>query len=322
MKLILVGVGSFGRGWYRDIKERHAELQVAVVDQDPAARQVVDPTDRFYTSLVEAIEQERPDFLINVSPPQAHTQVNAIAFDHRLPVLCEKPIAEDWEQAVAIVRRATAEGIPFMIAENYRRSAVMRKARRLIEAGEIGQVRSLHCSHHKFLYTEKPYFLQMQHPYLVDVVVHHLDLFRYLSGSEGEWVFARSYHPEGSWHTGCLALDLLMQMRSGAMASFNGSLATRGVETTWNGDWRIEGALGMIAIQDDQLTLFRQEKAILMDEARDIEAPNCLDDFLQALRDQSEPKTSGRDYLKTQALVHSALQASQTGQVIQVALLD
>jgi len=145
-----------------------------------------------------------------------------------LPVLSEKPIAEDWEQAAATVRQAEDAGLLFMIAENYRRAPVMRKARKLIESGAIGELRSLHCDHYKYLFTEKSYFLQMKHPYLVDVVVHHLDLFRYLSGAEGQWIFARSYRPEGSWHPGNLALDLVMEMGDGNMASFTGSLNHQG----------------------------------------------------------------------------------------------
>ncbi len=320
MKLILVGVGSFGSGWYRDLKEEHPDLQVAVVDTNPGMRASIHPTDNFYTSLAEAIEKERPDFLVNVSPPQAHTQINRVAFDHRLPVLCEKPIAEDWEQAAAIVRQATEAGLAFMIAENYRRAPVMRKARKLIESGAIGELRSLHCDHYKSLFTEKPYFLQMKHPYLVDVVVHHLDLFRYLSGSEGERIFARSYRPEGSWHPGNLALDLVMEMGNGVMASFTGNLITKGVETTWNGDWRMEGTAGMITLQEDQLFLIRGEQVVLMDDAKDVEAPGCLEDFLRALREEREPETSGRDYLKTQALVHFAVQSSEARQVVEITL--
>jgi len=57
MKLILVGIGSFGSGWYRELKEGYPNLQVAVVDTDPAVRARIHPADRFYTSLVKAIEK-------------------------------------------------------------------------------------------------------------------------------------------------------------------------------------------------------------------------------------------------------------------------
>ncbi len=62
-----------------------------------------------------------------------------------------------------------------------------------------------------------------------------------------------------------------MEMEGGVMASFTGNLATKGVETTWNGDWRIEGTAGMLTIQEDQISLFQGERAVLMDTAQDMQ---------------------------------------------------
>jgi predicted dehydrogenase len=321
MKLIQVGIGSFGRGWYDTIKKKYPQFSLAVVDRDPSAAQaVISAGDRFYTSLPEAIAQEQPDFVLNVSPPQAHTAINAIAFEHKLPVLCEKPIAEDYEEAVRIVTRARAEKIPFMIAENYRRMPVMRRAKEILTGGAIGALRSLHCDHYKYLYTEKPYFLQMKDPYLVDVVVHLLDLFRFLSSREGCTIYARSYRPQGSWHPGNLALSLSMDMEDGIRATLAGSLITRGPQTAWAGDWRIEGADGSLAIRGNSLSLYQGERLELVEDLSEATAPGCLDDFLYALDSGDEPETSGTDYLRTQALVHFSQISSQAGGAVQVIL--
>jgi predicted dehydrogenase len=255
-----------------------------------------------------------------------HTQTDHIAFDHQLPVLCEKPIAEDFAEAVEVVGRAQVEGLPFMIAENYRRMAIMRRARQLLEEGAIGTLRSLHCVHYRSLYTEKPYFLRMKHPYLVDVVVHHLDLIRYLSGSEGRWIFARSYRPAESWHPGNLALDLSMEMENGVTASFSGNLITFGSETDWRGDWRIEGTMGTLVVTGKRICIFQGGKAVQVEDPgekeslEDFQTPGPLVDFLAALKSNQEPETSARDYLKTQALVHFAIQSSETNRVIEVSL--
>jgi predicted dehydrogenase len=320
-RTLLVGLGTFGSGWYQQLKRRHSGLRVATVDSDAArGAEITSTNDAFYTSLSEAIEQEEPDFIINATPPHIHTRVNRVAFDHRLPVLCEKPIAEAYEEGIEVVRRATEEGIPFMVAENYRRFPIMRKVRQLLQEGVIGALQSLHCDVYRTFYTEKAYFLQMRNPFLVDVVVHHLDLIRFFTSSEGRAIYARNFQPEGSWHPGNLALSLALEMENGVAATLVGSLTTRGVETPWSGNWRLEGSEGTILVSENRAQVTRSKESRVIEDFSDVSQEDALDDFLRLLRGEEGVETVGTDYLKTQALVHFAEKSSELNQVASIAL--
>ncbi len=322
MKLILVGLGSFGSSWYRHLKSDYPDLNVAVVDVDPERAVLLeDPGEAFYTSLEEAIQNEQPDFILNATPPHVHAAVTQAAFDHLLPVLCEKPISDDYEDAVWAVARSESEGIPFMIAENYRRAPAMRKVRELIDCGAIGTLTAMHCDLHQPYYTEKPYFVRMAHPLLVDVVVHHLDLMRYLAGSEGRRIYAHGYSPLGSWHPGNVALDLILEMESGVRASLTGSLVTQGPETGWPGHWRIEGTAGTITVAGDEIQVCMdgaQRQAIV--DCSDARTNGPLDDFLLLLSGKEDVESTGPDYIKTQALVYYAKQSCDCNQAIDIEL--
>lgn len=102
------------------------------------------------------------------------------------------------------------------------------------------------------------------------------------------------------------------------MATFTGSLMSTGPETTWNGNWRIEGTTGVLTIQGDRLRIFRGKKVTRVEDEQAANPPGCLEDFLTALQEAREPETSGRDYLRTQALVHYAIQSSEANQVMTV----
>ncbi|MBN1218951.1 MAG: Gfo/Idh/MocA family oxidoreductase [Anaerolineae bacterium] len=332
-KLILVGIGSFGERWYETIRARHPDWQLIVVDTDPVrATRIVDSGDNFYTSLMDAIEIEKPDFIINATPPRAHTEINELAFDYGLPVLCEKPIAESYTEAIQVVTRAINENIPFMVAENYRRIIFLRKTKKLLEAGMIGQVRTLHCEVYRNFYTDKPYFRHMEHPFLVDVAIHHLDLIRYLSGSEGRQIFAKSFKPWRSWHSGNMALYLLLEMQNGAIASLTGSLVTEGLQTSWWGNWRIEGTQGAITLIDDKINVITREYSIPVDSFDDVSADDrlelvddfglsdCLQDFTRLLKKGPRGESDGLDYLKTQTLVYFAEKSSMLNQVVEIKL--
>jgi predicted dehydrogenase len=288
------------------------------VDSDPQRAGLLEAGDAFFTSLDAALSRVAVDVLINLTPPAVHTSVDRAAFARGIPVLCEKPIAEDYADAVEIVTEAQRLGVPFMIAENYRRAPVMRLARRLIAVGEIGEVSGIHVQFFKEAYFPKPYLLAMENPLLTDVVVHHLDLMRYLSGEEARRILARNYRPLGSPYPGNAGLFLLLEMKNGLHITFDGSLSARGKETTWNGDWRIEGTGGVLTIQGDILRLTRGKKAqrIPLDGALDTH--DTLDEFLRALTEKREPETSGRDYLNTQALVHFAAESSRQEQMLEL----
>ena len=312
MKALLVGIGSFGAGWYRNLKTNYPHIQLAVVDRDPRMAERLSPLpDPFYTDFQAALDAEQPDFVLNVTPPHIHTAINHQAFDRRLPVLCEKPIAEDYAEAEEIVARAVREGIPFMIAENYRRSPAFRLARRMLAAGAIGELSAIYVQFFKETYYEKQYLLNMPDPLLQDVTVHHLDLLRYLTGGEAERILAHSFNPRGSRYPGNAALNLWIEMQAGVLATYAGSMVCKDHQTGWNGEWRLEGTRGVLLVADEvRLVVDGQQQTF--NDFSEVDSSTVLDEFLAALAAGREPETSGRDYLNTQKLVHLAQQSARS----------
>lgn len=320
MKLILVGIGSFGLSWYEKIKSHPRGFELVVVDSNLQNKSLLhSSTEPFYTSITEAIQKERPDVLINLTPPAVHSSINKIAYKAGLPVLSEKPIAETLEDALGTVQLALEMHIPLMIAENYRRAPIIRKTRQIIETGEIGDLAQVHIQFFKEAFFPKPYLLAMESPTLSDVSVHHFDMIRYLTGCEAGQVFAHNSHPQGSPYPGKASTFALFEMRSGVPVIYDGSLSAKGKETTWNGDWRIEGTHGILTLKDDRLYITKSSRTREIKRLED--APNAndpLDEFLAALAENREPESSGRDYIKTQAMVQYASLSAKQGHILEI----
>jgi predicted dehydrogenase len=228
-----------------------------------------------------------------------------------VPVLCEKPIAADYAEAAATVALAAELGVPFVIAENYRRWPFVRRLRRLIEAGAIGDLATIHIFFGREAYYPKAYLLAMPCPLLQDVAVHHLDLLRYLSGQEGLRVSAQHYRPVGSPYPGRAASLLHIELSGGLHAAYDGSLSAKYAPTTWAGNWRIEGSAGVLELKNDRIYLTQGTDTRAVEDLSDApQTHEVLDEFLLALAEGREPETSGRDYLKTQRLVDLALNHS------------
>ncbi|MDQ0896785.1 Gfo/Idh/MocA family protein [Paenibacillus sp. V4I7] len=311
MKAVLVGLGSAGFSWYKRLRDKG--LLAAVVEVDMAMKEKMkDDPFPFYTSLEEALQNEEADFLVNVTSPMMHTRVNHAAFDRKLAVLCEKPISFDYEESIEVVARAVREHIPFMIAENYRRMPYIRKMKQLLDEGAIGTLSSLDIQFYRYHHVQRKYTVSI----LDDIGVHHLDMLRYLTGREGKSVQAKLYNPIGAWEEEGAIINAyaFLEMDNGITAAYHASIAARGTETPWSGNWRIEGTKGALEVIDKEIRLIRDGEVLLVEDLSGVDETDTLAEFLASLQEGREAETSGRDYLKTQALVHYTKLASESGQ--------
>ena len=318
MKLIQVGIGSWGSSWYGKIKKNHADLDVVIVEKNlEAAKKIADGDDRIYSSLNEAIEKEKPDFILNLTPPTVHSAISNIAFDYKLPVLCEKPIAVEYAEAAQIVERSLRENIPFMIAENYRNYPEIRKMKKLISEGSIGDIVTLHVDFYKCnIDKEGRYHSTLKNPLLEDVTIHHFDLIRFITGSDVKSIFTRNFNSRHSWYSGNPSLLSVMEMKNGVMASYAGSLTAKGQSTEWYGDWRVDGTEGSLILKDYRISIVTGDQAVEYDDFSDMEGKDCLDEFILSLKENRAGETSGADYIKTQAMVHYSQESSKAGRML------
>jgi len=313
MKVILVGLGSAGFGWYKKLIGR-SELNVAIVEQNVKMKEKLEEKELpYYTDLSRAIEQEKPDFIVNVTSPQAHTVVNNMAFDYKIPVLCEKPISFDYEESVQIVDRARREHIPFMIAENYRCLPYIRKLKQMLRENRIGSISSIDITFYRYHHSHRNFLLD-------DIAIHHFDMVRYLTGSEGKSVFAKKSNPSGGWaeEDGNLALYVYLEMADGVSVTYSGSIASRATPTPWAGNWRIEGTEGAMELVNNQIKVLKESQLIIVSDFSEVHAPDCLTEFISSLKENRPGETSGEDYLKTQALVHYANKSHQLNRMIDI----
>ena len=82
--------------------------------------------------------------------------------------------------------------------------------------------------------------------------IHHFDLARFLTGAEPLRVFTKEYSPRGSWFAGPVAATCIFEMSDGALFTYRGSWCAEGMETSWNGDWRLVGTLGTVLYEQDR----------------------------------------------------------------------
>ena len=315
MKVIVVGVGGFGYGWLKNVLINNKKVQVVgVVDNNPdnlerAGQLPQIEKSILFSDIQEALKAVKPDFILNITPPVIHKDVCRIAFDNGIPVLCEKPIAENDQAALEIIEQSRKLNVPIMISENYRFSNTMRAARRYILSGEIGKLNSIHVDFQRKHRTEN-YHMSLRHPLLLDVAIHHIDMIRYLSGVEAKQIYARGWRQKWSWYSGFCNVDFLLDMEDDIKVSYRGSLSSPINETAWSGDWMIEGEAGIIKISDNKISIIKDDITVEDVIEKDGDSrKSVLEEFISSLEQKRKGETDILDNYKTCQIVYAAMES-------------
>jgi predicted dehydrogenase len=183
-----VGAGYFSQfhvaGWRA--LAGHAEL-VAWCDRDiDRARKTEAPP---FSSCERMLDEARPDLLDVVTPPQTHLDLVRAAAERGIPVICQKPLAPTYAEAVQIVEAAERAGVPLVVHENFRWQPWYREVRRFIDHGRLGKT---HCVAFRLrpgdgqgprAYLDRqPYFQAMRRFLVHETAIHWIDTFRFLMG--------------------------------------------------------------------------------------------------------------------------------------------
>jgi len=159
-----IGVGFVGYGW---IARAHAHALHTLNHLSPLGKRIrlvamagrhagrVEPVarelgfERWTTSWEKLVEDPQVDVLANVSALEAHAAPSIAALELGKPVLCEKPLGADPEEAGRMFAAAEAAGVTHACGFNYRFVPAVRLAHETIASGRLGEPR-----HFRFLYLQ------------------------------------------------------------------------------------------------------------------------------------------------------------------------
>ncbi len=208
MRLLVLGTGGMANTHAEHFAAIDGVELVGAVDVDPARAKAFAAQHgitHVFTSLEEAIAWGGFDAATNVTPDRAHHPTTLALLAAGKHVLCEKPLAENYARADEMARAAEASGLVTMVNLTYRNVAPLQKAREMVLAGAIGQVRHVEASYLQSWLVSKAWGdwatesqwlwrLSTKHGsngVLGDVGIHILDFASYGAASDVEHVFAR-----------------------------------------------------------------------------------------------------------------------------------
>ena len=309
--------GIIGCGFFA---ERHIEAwrRIPEIEIVAAADPRLDRAQRFarkaYRSAEEMLDCERLDFVDIVTRVDTHLSLVRLAVQRRIPVICQKPIAPDWETALEIAAIADSAGVRLMVHENWRWQAWYRAAHRMIARGDIGRPigygfrTRTRDGMGDAPYPKQPYFRQLRRLLIDEALVHHIDTARFLFG-EIESVYAQASRRNPNVAAEDQAI--LVLTHEGAIHGWidGHRFLDPDPDGPAMGDAFFEGERGTISIPASgdvymNNILAWKNDVILGYRGDSVHATQAH--FISCLRDGSAFESGVREYLRTFAAVESA----------------
>jgi predicted dehydrogenase len=284
------------------------------------------------TDLDALLAQTRPDLLFDLVIPAARRDVVAAGLKHGCHVLSEKPMATSMEDARHLLALARHAGRIHAIIQNRRFVAGVRRIRRFIESGVIGELTGLHCDF--FLGAHFGGFREeMDHALLLDMAIHTFDAARFMAGKTPLAVYCHETNPRGSWYGHGAAADAIFEFAGEVVFTYRGSWVAEGANTGWDGAWRVVGTGGTLlwdGAEHFDAKLVSGGGAFI-NAVAPVEVPEAEDqaqthghasviaDFLSAIEAGRAPETDSRDNIKSLAMVFGAIEGAKTGRRVEIA---
>jgi predicted dehydrogenase len=252
-------------------------------------------------------------------------------------VLCQKPLAPSFAEAVSLVRDCEAAGVGLMVNENWRWRPWYRAARDLLDCEAIGQPFSLRLAMRSAaavatperppqqLFARQPFLRRMQPLIVLELGPHHFDIVRFLFGEPRD-IYARTLKVTPAEHVAGEEVATTLLGYPDRLAQVELSWASLGypADAVSPDVLAIEGTEGSLFIDHDgQVRVSHRDGrvepiAIDTTDAYRRSWRAALAHFAGSLASGEPFETSGRDNLKTLRLVFAAYDSAARQQVIPV----
>lgn len=189
MQVALIGAGRIGTLHARLLSETAGvdELVVADAMADRAATVAAGVGAKAAASIDAAMDGA--DAVVIAAATDAHAELIRAALGRRLPTFCEKPLALDLGDTIALAAEIERAGVPFQLGFQRRFDAAYREARRLVESGELGTLYAVRLAGHDPAPPHESY-IPASGGLFRDFSIHDFDVLRWLTGDEVAEIYA------------------------------------------------------------------------------------------------------------------------------------
>jgi predicted dehydrogenase len=289
-----------------------------------------------YDDPERLLREVRPDFVDNITEVGGHKPLSLLCARHRVPCICQKPMAASLADARAMVAAFARTKTPFFVHENFRWQTPLRALIDTLREGAIGvpfRARFTFISGFD-VWANQPALGDLERFILTDLGVHLIDTARACFG-EATSVYCQMHRTLLPAVKGENVATLLLSMgeaRTSVILEMAYAKTALEREIFPQTQAFVEGPLGSLELGADYWLRVTTNKGTLSrrhappryfwaDPRYDVAQASmvpCLRDLLGALRGERPGETTGADNLKTMELTFAAYESAARDRVVQL----
>ncbi len=194
LNIVLIGMGRIGQMHLKNISTLPEMFNVVGI-ADPFSDKLADLADeynvpKFSKDYKELLDKEKVDCVLIASATNTHAEIIREAAGRHLDIICEKPIDTDINRIKDLLKYVDECGVKLQIGFNRRFDHNFAKIRSYVQNNVLGTPQIVKISSRD---PEPPTmdYVKVSGGLFFDMMIHDLDLIRYLSDSEVEEVTAK-----------------------------------------------------------------------------------------------------------------------------------
>jgi predicted dehydrogenase len=268
-----------------------------------------------YTSISEMVAAEKPDLITVCLPNEAHFEPTLELLGTGIPLLVEKPLVFELEQADILLAEAERHETFFALNFNHRFAEPVLRARAAIAAGELGDLVFA-----TWRFGGEANFGNSPHANLIETQCHGFDMLEHVVGPISSVSAQMTNKTYGAWSTVAIALEFANGAVGTMLGSYDSSYAYQDSQRI-----EINGTAGRAVIHDTVRSLTLQSAGdetervwragYFNDEARTFEYTfdRHVEELLTALRSGGQPPVHASAGRRALALAHAVIESHESG---------
>jgi len=316
LRVAIVGAGGWGQQHARVFAERDDVELCAIVGRtrEKTEARAIEYSTRAYFDISEMLEQEKPDLVSVCLPNQGHFAPTLQVIEAGFPLLVEKPLSFELQEADALLQAAAKRDLFFAINFNHRYARPMQMAHEAITDNRLGELTFATWRFGGEGGGDHP------HANLIETQCHGFDSLEYLCGPIAS-VMAQMTDKTGK---GFSTMSIALQFADGAVGSLIGTYDSSYAYSSTQ-SMEINGTAGRVLIEDTvQRFSFQRAGSETREEwqagyfnDRDRTFVHTfdahLDAILHALRQGEEPPVHARAGHRALVLALASIESFETG---------
>ena len=289
---------------------------------------------RVYDDPDELFKNEDLDFIDIITDVDTHYKFVKMGVDYGLKnIICQKPMAPDFETAKKMMALTREAGINFYIHENYRWERPLRRFKEILDSGIIGKPFKARVTFNSGypVFDNQPFLAELDKFILTDMGSHVLDVTRFMFGNCRKlWCQKLTVNPTIKGED---VASVMMEMDNGmpvfAELSYSSIVEDDAFTTVFI---LVEGSKGSIymgpGFELRTTTKEGTQSEVVTFPSYDLADPdyivnhesgipinqNILDDMLG----KGKAETTGEDNFETVKMVWAAYASAESGEIIEL----